>query len=178
MRKMWMLQLGSALFALACSSPSAPSTTPTTSTTTTTTPTGTGTNASGVYARFQSAVTVSIDTTTVTLRSNGTPDHPSPYWGSGSAMYEAAQAGMQINPNLIAAQSFVLRVPLSPASYHVEPLWLTSNHGAASLIGVLLDGFRSTVRASRMARCRPASTVATATPIPPQMSPPASTTTT
>jgi len=25
--------------------------------------------------------------------------------------------------------------------YHVEPLWLTTNHGASSLIGVLLDGF-------------------------------------
>jgi hypothetical protein len=174
---------------LACGSPSSPSSTSSTTTTTTTV----GTDASAIYARFQSAVTVTADSTTVTLRSNATPDHVSPYWGAGNPMYEAPAAGMQVNPNVIVAQTMVVRVPKAPSigtasdtplgpigmalngvaifnqyaagrtplgpeiltfdrynghpapggmyHYHVEPLWLTTNHGASSLIGVLLDGF-------------------------------------
>jgi hypothetical protein len=157
------------------------------------TPTTPGTSASGIYAQFQSSVTVSIEGSTAVLRSNGTPDHPSPYWGVGKPLYETPSQGMQVNPNLIATQNLVLRVPTSPSvgtasdtplgpmglavngvaifnqyaagrsplageivtfdrynghpapggvyHYHVEPLWLTSNHGPSSLIGVLLDGF-------------------------------------
>lgn len=174
---------------VACSSPTSPTSAVSASSTTA----SAGTDATALYAKFQSAVTVSMDTTTVTLKSNGTPDHPSPYWGVGNSNYEAPQAGMQVNPNLIVAQSLTLRVPRSPASttssdtplgpigiavngvaifnqyaagrsplgaeilsfdrynghpqntgmyhYHMEPLWLTTNHGASSLIGVLLDGF-------------------------------------
>ena len=172
----------------ACSSPSSPS-----AAASTTGSSSAGTDASALYSKFQSAVTVTMDATTVTLRANGTPDHPSPYWGVGNANYETPHAGMQVNPNLIVAQTLTLRVPRSPASatasdtplgaiglavngvaifnqyaagrsplgqeilsfdrynghpqntgmyhYHVEPLWLTSNRGASSLIGVLLDGF-------------------------------------
>jgi hypothetical protein len=43
------------------------------------------------------------------------PDHASPYWGVGNALYEAPHAGMQVNPNRIASQSLVLRVPMSPS---------------------------------------------------------------
>jgi hypothetical protein len=68
-----------------------------------------------MYQRFQSAVTITIEGTNVVLKSNGVPDHKSPYWGSGNAMYEAPQAGMVPNPNLIVSQSLTLRVPSSPA---------------------------------------------------------------
>jgi hypothetical protein len=181
------LSLGAAAFA-ACSNPASPSTTSTTTTTSTS-----GTDAAALYTKFQSAVTVTMDGSTVTLRSSGTPDHASPYWGVNSARYEAPHAGMQVNPNLIVSQSLVLRVPRAPAAgtssdtplgpigiavngvaifnqyaagrqplgpeivsfdrfnghpqntgqyhYHLEPLWLTSNNGQSSLIGVLLDGF-------------------------------------
>lgn len=187
---------GLAALALACSSgtPTAP-TAATSTSATTTTPTGTAaaTDARGIYAQFQSMVTVSMIGSTVTLRSDGLPDHTSPYWGPGNAKYEAPHAGMQLAPNRIATQSLSLQVPASPAvgtasdtplgpmgiavngvaifnqyaaqrspltneiltfdrfnghpqqtgqyHYHVEPLWLTSNRGADSLIGVLLDGF-------------------------------------
>jgi len=90
--------------ALACSSPS-----------TSTTPSTTSTLPS-MYAQFASTVTVTQDVATVVLRANGVPDHKSPYFGSGSANYEAPQAGMVVNPNLIATQNFVIRVPVSPAS--------------------------------------------------------------
>jgi hypothetical protein len=146
-----------------------------------------------MYSQFNSTVTVTLDGSTVTLKSNGVPDHPSPYFGSGSANYESPQAGMVVNPNVIVTQSITMRVPASPMAatasdtplgpiglatngvalfnqyaagrsplgaeiltfdrynghpqntglyhYHLEPLWLTGRRGAATLIGVLLDGF-------------------------------------
>lgn len=180
---------------LACSSPSSPTTTTTsTSTTTTTTTTTTNVSVPAMYSRFQSAVTITTEGTNVVLRSNTTPDHASPYWGVGNALYEAPHAGMSVNPNSIVSQTLTLRVPSNPAiasatsdtplgpmgmaingvplfnqyaagrspltgeilsfdrynghpqqsgqyHYHLEPLWLTSKNGAASMIGVLLDGF-------------------------------------
>lgn len=103
--------------ALACASPASPGATSTTSTSTSTgTSGGSGSTGSlpAVYARFQSAVTVSISGSTVTLVSNTTPDHKSPYWGVGHALYEAPHEGMQVNPNRIIAQTLTLRVPASP----------------------------------------------------------------
>src|SRR5436190_9621830 len=192
MKELWVGAL-TACAPLACSSPNSPTATTISTTTTTSTATGSPTDASTLYAKFQSAVSVTMDATTVTLRSNGTPNHPSPYWGMGNANYEAPAAGMTVNPNTIVAQNLVLRVPKSPAPatssdtplgpigmalngvaifnqyaagrsplgmeiltfdrfnghpapggqyhYHVEPLWLTTNNGPSSLIGVLLDGF-------------------------------------
>ncbi len=178
------------LTAIACSSPATPVAATSTTTTTTTT---TSAALPAMYQRFQSAVTVTLEGTTVVLKSNTVPDHTSPYWGAGNALYEAPQTGMVVNPNLIVSQALTLRVPLNPAvaatldtpmgpigmavngvplfnqyaagrsplageiatfdrydghpqqsgmyHYHLEPLWLTANHGASSLIGVLLDGF-------------------------------------
>jgi len=174
--------------ALACSSPTTPSTSTSSSTGSTNSP-----SLPSMYSQFNSAVTVSISGSTVTLKSNGVPDHTSPYFGVGNASYESPQAGMVVNPNLIVAQSITMRVPASPAAatasdtplgpiglatngvalfnqyaagrsplgaeiltfdrynghpqntglyhYHLEPLWLTGKRGAATLIGVLLDGF-------------------------------------
>ncbi|MDP2321607.1 MAG: YHYH protein [Acidobacteriota bacterium] len=103
--------------------PTAPTTTVATTTTTTaptTTPTTPATpSTSGVqamYAQFVSAVTVSIDGGTVTLRTNNLPDHKSPYWGASSANYEAPHSGMQVNPHLIALQNLTFRIPASPSA--------------------------------------------------------------
>lgn len=186
MRAHFSAAAGLAAFVVACSSPVTPTST------TASTPV-TGVDAPALYAKFQAAVTVTVGSSTVTLRSNGTPDHTSPYWGAGNEKYEAPQPGMVVNPNLIAVQSLVLTVPRSPAvgtasdtplgpmgiavngvaifnqyaagrsplgqeiltfdrynghpqntgmyHYHLEPLWLTTNNGPSSLIGVLLDGF-------------------------------------
>lgn len=103
---------------LACSSPATPEATTSTSTTTSTTvtnPTSTSTNAPAMYQRFASAVTITVEGSNVVLKSNGVPDHKSPYWGVGNAMYEAPHSGMIPNPNLIVSQSLTLRVPASPA---------------------------------------------------------------
>ncbi len=99
------------LLALACSTPTAPTAAAVDSTTL---GTGGSSTAPTWYAKFGSAVTVSVEGTNVVLRSTGVPDHASPYWGTGHALYEAPHAGMQVNPNRIATQSLVLRVPMSP----------------------------------------------------------------
>ncbi|MGE0041367.1 MAG: YHYH protein [Vicinamibacterales bacterium] len=78
-------------------------------------PTAGATSLPGWYAAFGNGVTVALDGDEVVLRTPDVPDHPSPYFGTGSAMYEAPGAGMQVNPNRIATQDITLRVPASPA---------------------------------------------------------------
>lgn len=111
MRTRLSVSVSAVLLALACSSPTTPSVA--SSPTTTTGSTG---RAPAWYSKFSTAVTVSTDGTNVVLRSNGLPDHPSPYWGVGNALYEAPQAGMQVNPNRISVQSLLLRVPMTPTA--------------------------------------------------------------
>lgn len=116
---------------IACSGAGAASVNPTAPTTTTATTTPTATpvtpapttpaapSTSGVqamYAQFVNTVTVTIEGSTVTIRTTDLPDHKSPYWGSSSASYEAPHAGMQVNPHLIAAQNLTFRIPSSPAA--------------------------------------------------------------
>ncbi len=112
---------------LACSagpvSPSATAASATAAATTTapaavaapTTPAPTTDGIPSMYQKFGSAVTVRLDGDMVVLTSNGVPDHPSPYFGVGDPRYEAPKAGMTVNPNVIAEQHFVFRVPASPA---------------------------------------------------------------
>src|SRR5262249_10340875 len=98
---------------LACSSP----TTPTSSNNTTNTNnTDSRSGLPSMYQKFGTMVSIHQDGTMVVLSSNGVPDHKSPYFGVGNAMYEAPQDGMIVNPNRISSQNFVIRVPLSPAA--------------------------------------------------------------
>jgi hypothetical protein len=101
-----------AALAFGCGSASSPTPTPTTSTTTTS---PTLSAAPSMYLKFQSSVSVTVAGTQVVLRSNGVPDHKSPYWGAGNALYEAPPPGMMLAPNTIASQNFTLRVPINPA---------------------------------------------------------------
>jgi hypothetical protein len=66
-----------------------------------------------MYSQFYGAQ-VSADGQRVVLRATSVPDHPSPYFGAGHALYEPPHAGMRPNPSRIAAQSIVLRVPIAP----------------------------------------------------------------
>ena len=65
---------------------------------------------------------MSISGSTVTLVSNTTPDHKSPYWGSRSANYEAPHSGMQVNPHSIATQNITFRITTTPAAAMSWPL--------------------------------------------------------
>lgn len=114
MRTHLTLFSASVVLILACSSPATPAATSTTTSSTTTTAASSAAKPA-MYNRFQSAVTITLDGATVVLKSNSVPDHKSPYWGTGNALYEAPQAGMIPNPNLIVSQSLTLRVPMNPA---------------------------------------------------------------
>jgi len=68
-----------------------------------------------MYARFGNGTQISLSGTTVVIATKDLPDHKSPYWGAGSALYEAPQPGMFVNPNMISAQNITFRIPASPA---------------------------------------------------------------
>jgi len=69
------------------------------------------------------------------LKSDGRPDHKSPYWGVGNAKYEAFPAGHSTNPNgSIGVQNYTMTIPAKPAT--------ATTHEATSLgpIGMALNG--------------------------------------
>lgn len=96
-------------------SPASPSTTTTTTTTTGGTTTTPATTLPAIYAKFGNGTGVSLSGTTVIITAKDLPDHKSPYYGVGNALYEAPQAGMVPNPSSISAQSLIFRIPASPA---------------------------------------------------------------
>ncbi len=65
-------------------------------------------------SNYKSAVTLSATATTVTMKSSGVPDHVTPYWGTGNALYEAQMAGFIINPGNLQSQTFVMTIPTNP----------------------------------------------------------------
>lgn len=67
-----------------------------------------------VQATYTSAVTISTSDGSITLRSNGTPNHVSPYWGVGNALYEAQMAGSTLNPGTIREQVYAMTIPTNP----------------------------------------------------------------
>jgi YHYH protein len=81
-----------------------------------------------------SKVTIAATSTSITLTSNGTPDHVSPYWGVGNALYEAQIAGGTVNPGSIGTQNYAMTIPIFPAE--------ASSKEATTLgpIGMALNG--------------------------------------
>ena len=102
-----------AFAALACGTgSSSPTSTPDNntggSTTTTSLPAG--------YSQFTGSATVTLSGSTVIVSTTDIPNHKSPYFGVGNANYVAPTAGISLNPNKIAAQNYVLRIPASPTA--------------------------------------------------------------
>jgi YHYH protein len=95
---------------------------------------GTATVPTVFSSNYKSAVTLSATTTTVTLKSNGTPDHVTPYWGTGNALYETQTAGQTLTPGSLASQNFSMTIPINPVEATVKE--------ATSLgpIGMALNG--------------------------------------
>lgn len=102
--------------------------------TNTTTMTGSTSIASVVGSRYKSAVTREVGTTSIVLRSQGVPDHVTPYWGVGNALYEPQIAGGSLTPGNLATQTFVMTIPTNPTE--------ASSKEATSLgpIGMALNG--------------------------------------
>jgi hypothetical protein len=72
-----------------------------------------------VKANFTSDVTISTsgsgEKSCIILKSNGLPNHKTPYWGSGNALYEAFPYGHQANANTeMIAQSYEMKIPTNP----------------------------------------------------------------
>lgn len=81
-----------------------------------------------------SKVTISTSSSSITLRSNGTPDHVSPYWGVGHALYEAQRAGGTVNPGSIGTHNYVMTIPVFPAAATVK------EETTLGAIGMALNG--------------------------------------
>jgi hypothetical protein len=101
---------------------------------TTTEETGTETVPTIFSSNFKNAVTLSSNGTNLTLKSNGTPDHVTPYYGSGNALYEAQISGHTVNPGSLQSQTFVMVMPISPAEAS------TKEATALGPIGMALNG--------------------------------------
>lgn len=106
---------------------------------------GTNTNSStavdisALKSKFGSNVTVSIDGNYLVIKSNGVPDHKSPYFKGTtweSSLYESynGTAKFSQNPNVIKSQNLTFRIPLKPTE--------ATNKTATSLgpIGVAING--------------------------------------
>jgi hypothetical protein len=79
-----------------------------------------------VFKKFSSTIQgtslqVYVDGNYVVIKSNGLPDHKSPYYKNtawSSTMYEAYNGNNNAwsqNPNTIASQSYVFKIPLNPS---------------------------------------------------------------
>lgn len=96
---------------------------------------GTVSIASVITAKYKSAVTIATSNGSIVLRSNGTPDHVTPYWATSNTLYEAPSLpGQTVNPGTLQAQSFVMTLTEFPAE--------ASSKEATSLgpIGMALNG--------------------------------------
>ena len=71
-----------------------------------------------VFTKFSSSVTIYVDGNFVVLKSNGIPNHKSPYFGSTDNRYEAyngTNTSFAINPNSIKEQALTFKIPVNPA---------------------------------------------------------------
>jgi len=97
-----LFMIGCMLFAFSCKTSSDP--TPTTA-------------VPDVFSKFSSSVTIYVDGNFVVLKSNGIPNHKSPYFGASDNRHEAyngTNTSFAINPNSIKEQSLTFKIPLSP----------------------------------------------------------------
>lgn len=92
-----------------------------------------------VYELIYGATDVYVEGDFVIIKTNGRPDHKSPYYQNTtwSSLYEAYNGSNNLwsqNPNKIGNQSYTFKIPLNPE--------VASNHAATPLgpIGVSLNG--------------------------------------
>ncbi len=100
----------------------------------------TSTTVPDVYKKIYGASSITTDGIFVTIKTNGTPDHESPYFPSTNALYKTytgttfGGTTFKKNPNVIATQNLTFKIPLNPT--------VANNHVATPLgaIGVALNG--------------------------------------
>jgi hypothetical protein len=89
---------------------------------------------STVQSKYTTAVAISTSGNTITLKSNGTPNHLSPYWGVGKPQYEAPRTGYTVNPGIISEHTLAMTIPTNPASATIK------EETALGAIGMALNG--------------------------------------
>ncbi|MFT5512170.1 MAG: hypothetical protein ACI8SE_000567, partial [Bacteroidia bacterium] len=108
----------------------------------TTTPTTTNTteDALAIYKSIYGATEVYQDGDFVVIKSNGLPDHKSPYyqgtqWSDLYQAYNGTNPSWKQNPNKIASSNYVFRIPMNPVE-------VESGNQSTSLgpMGVALNG--------------------------------------
>jgi hypothetical protein len=90
-----------------------------------------------VFKNFTGNVKVSLDGDFIVLQTDDLPNHPSPYFNTSDSRYEAyngSNSSFRLNPNRIATQNIVLRIPVNPKA--------ASTHQTTSLgpFGLALNG--------------------------------------
>lgn len=93
-----------------------------------------------VFSKFNSSVAISVDGNYVVLKTNGLPEHKSPYYlGTQweASLYEAyngSNPAFVLNPNRIASQNLTFKITLHPAINNI--------HEATPLgpIGISING--------------------------------------
>lgn len=90
---------------------------------------------SAVQANYISAVALATSGSSITLKSNGLPNHKTPYWGVGNDLYEDFPAGFHANVNTsMSAHNYSMTIPSMPAK--------ATSHEATTLgpIGMAING--------------------------------------
>ena len=99
-----------------------------------------GTDVPDVYKKMYGANSITKDDDYIIIKSNGVPDHKSPYFQNTewqSSKYEAyngSNSAFMQNPNKIGAQNYTFRIPINPVQ--------ASTHSATPMgpIGVAING--------------------------------------
>ncbi len=93
----------------------------------------------GVYKKIYGATDMYVDGNYIIIKSNGRPDHKSPYyqgtqWNSLYEAYNGSNPGWMQNPNRIQSFNFTFKIPKDPTA--------ATTHSATPLgpIGVSLNG--------------------------------------
>lgn len=89
------------------------------------------------FAHYAKTVQITVEGNEIVLRSNGIPDHKSPYFGAGDARYEAyngTNAQFMLAPGTIVTESYVFRIPIAPR--------VATSHASTPLgpIGIAVNG--------------------------------------
>ncbi len=93
-----------------------------------------------VFSKIYGASSIANDGEYITIKTNGVPDHKSPYFANSDSLYEIFNGStfegntFRRNPNRIISQSYTFRIPLNPKE--------DFRHTATRLgpIGVALNG--------------------------------------
>ncbi|MFN3785057.1 MAG: YHYH protein [Spirosomataceae bacterium] len=99
-----------------------------------------GTEVPVVYQKIYGASSMTSDGVFITIKTNGVPDHVSPYHPTSSSLFQSYSGTTPLgytfikNPNTIVSQSFTFKIPIQPK--------VAENHAATPLgvIGVALNG--------------------------------------